>query len=113
MCEWLLAGLVTLDCTENSSFSVLNSAFDPNVPSDHLPQRQFPPLLDINPPDNNPPLRESLLLPSMSDNGEIEIDAAPSGYQVLPKDVVAEIGSIKLFNKWSYEDVEIRDISLT
>ncbi|PSR80608.1 40S ribosomal protein S5 [Coniella lustricola] len=48
----------------------------------------------------------------MSDNGEIEVEAV-SGYQVLPKDVVAEIGSIKLFNKWSYEDVEIRDISLT
>ncbi|KAG8162681.1 hypothetical protein KVR01_007159 [Diaporthe batatas] len=48
----------------------------------------------------------------MSDNGEIEVEAA-SSYQVLPKDVVQEIGSIKLFNKWSYEDVEIRDISLT
>ena len=48
----------------------------------------------------------------MSDNEEIEVEAV-SGYQVLPKDVVEEIGSIKLFNKWSYEDVEIRDISLT
>lgn len=48
----------------------------------------------------------------MSDNGEIEVEAA-SSYQVLPKDVVQEIGSVKLFNKWSYEDVEIRDISLT
>jgi small subunit ribosomal protein S5e len=48
----------------------------------------------------------------MSDNGEVEVEN-PSGYQVLPKDVVAEIGSVKLFNKWSYEDVEIRDISLT
>ena len=38
---------------------------------------------------------------------------AVSGYQVLPKEVTEEIGSIKLFNKWSYEDVEIRDISLT
>ena len=47
----------------------------------------------------------------MSDNGEVEV-AAPT-YAVLPKDVAAEIGSIKLFNKWSYEDVEIRDISLT
>lgn len=51
-------------------------------------------------------------MPSMSDNGEIEVEAV-SGYQVLPKDVVQEIGSVKLFNKWSYEDVEIRDISLT
>lgn len=49
---------------------------------------------------------------NMSDNGEIEVEAV-SGYQVLPKDVTDEIGSIKLFNKWSYEDVEIRDISLT
>jgi small subunit ribosomal protein S5e len=47
----------------------------------------------------------------MSDNGEIEVEA--SSYQVLPKEVVAEIGSVKLFNRWSYEDVEIRDISLT
>jgi hypothetical protein len=48
----------------------------------------------------------------MSDSGEIEVEAV-SGYQVLPKEVTDEIGSIKLFNKWSYEDVEIRDISLT
>jgi hypothetical protein len=47
----------------------------------------------------------------MSDNEEIEVEA--SGYAVLPKEVTDEIGSIKLFNKWSYEDVEIRDISLT
>merc|ERR1711964_486283 len=49
---------------------------------------------------------------NMSDNEEIEVEAV-SGYQVLPKEVTAEIGTIKLFNKWSYEDVEIRDISLT
>lgn len=48
---------------------------------------------------------------NMSD-GEVEVEA-PQGYPVLPKDVTQEIGSIKLFNKWSYEDVEIRDISLT
>jgi hypothetical protein len=34
----------------------------------------------------------------MSDAGEIEVEAG--SYQVLPKDVVAEMGSIKLFNKW-------------
>lgn len=48
----------------------------------------------------------------MSDNGEVEVES-PSGYQVLPKDVVKEIGTTKLFNKWSYDDVEVRDISLT
>lgn len=49
----------------------------------------------------------------MSDNGEVEVES-PSGYQVLPKDVTAEIGgTAKLFNKWSYDDVEVRDISLT
>jgi small subunit ribosomal protein S5e len=48
----------------------------------------------------------------MSDSGEIEVETV-QGYQVLPKEVTDEIGSIKLFNKWSYEDVEIRDISLT
>lgn len=47
----------------------------------------------------------------MSD-GEVEVEA-PQAYPVLPKDVTNEIGSTKLFNKWSYEDVEIRDISLT
>lgn len=50
--------------------------------------------------------------PSMSDTAEVEVEN-PSGYMVLPKDVTEEIGSIKLFNKWSYEDVEVRDISLT
>jgi hypothetical protein len=49
---------------------------------------------------------------TMSDSGDIEVEAV-QGYQVLPKEVTDEIGSIKLFNKWSYEDVEIRDISLT
>lgn len=48
----------------------------------------------------------------MSDTQEVEVDT-PGGYQVLPKDVTEEIGTIKLFNKWSYEDVEVRDISLT
>ncbi|KAL8778443.1 MAG: hypothetical protein Q9203_002320 [Teloschistes exilis] len=48
----------------------------------------------------------------MSDNGEVEVEN-PSGFLVLPKDVTAEIGTVKLFNKWSYEDVEVRDISLT
>jgi small subunit ribosomal protein S5e len=48
----------------------------------------------------------------MSDSGEVEVEAV-SGYAILPKEVTDEIGSIKLFNKWSYEDVEIRDISLT
>lgn len=48
----------------------------------------------------------------MSDNGEVEVEDA-SGYQVLPKHVTDEIGTVKLFNKWSYEDVEVRDISLT
>ena len=44
---------------------------------------------------------------------EVEVESPNEGYPVLPKDVTAEIGTIKLFNKWSYEDVEIRDISLT
>jgi small subunit ribosomal protein S5e len=49
----------------------------------------------------------------MSDNGEVEVQNPAGNLEVLPKEVTAEIGSIKLFNKWSYEDVEIRDISLT
>jgi hypothetical protein len=46
---------------------------------------------------------------NMSDNGDVEVAFST----VLPKEVLAEQGSIKLFNKWSYDDVEIRDISLT
>jgi small subunit ribosomal protein S5e len=45
----------------------------------------------------------------MSDNGDVEV----ATYPVLPKEVLAEQGQVKLFNKWSYEDVEVRDISLT
>jgi small subunit ribosomal protein S5e len=45
----------------------------------------------------------------MSDSGE---EVQGTTYP-LPKDVVAEVGSTKLFNKWSYDDVEVRDISLT
>jgi hypothetical protein len=32
--------------------------------------------------------------------------------QILPAEIVGD-GSIKLFNKWSFEDVEVKDISLT
>ncbi|KAF5097309.1 hypothetical protein D0Z00_002450 [Geotrichum galactomycetum] len=35
------------------------------------------------------------------------------GFTDLPADLIAESGSVKLFNKWSFEDVEIKDISLT
>lgn len=49
----------------------------------------------------------------MSDNGEVEVENPSGTWQVLPKEVAAEQGTVKLFNKWSYEDVEIRDISLT
>lgn len=49
----------------------------------------------------------------MSESGELGGTENPSGYNILPKDVTNEIGSIKLFNKWTYEDVEVRDISLT
>lgn len=48
----------------------------------------------------------------MSDNDEVEVET-PGGFVPLPKDVTQEIGTVKLFNKWSYEDVEVRDISLT
>ena len=57
-------------------------------------------------------VRHQQQLLKMSDTAEVEVEN-PSGYMVLPKDVTEEIGSIKLFNKWSYEDVEVRDISLT
>ncbi|OLL25680.1 40S ribosomal protein S5 [Neolecta irregularis DAH-3] len=43
----------------------------------------------------------------MSDAG-----AAPATLHILPKDVMDEAGQIRLFNKWSYEDVEVKDISL-
>ncbi|KAF7160499.1 hypothetical protein CNMCM5623_006098 [Aspergillus felis] len=49
----------------------------------------------------------------MSDHGEVEVENPSGAFQALPKDALAEMGTVKLFNKWSYEDVEIRDISLT
>lgn len=62
-----------------------------------------------------PPSLESLpdkQVSIMSDHGEVEVEST-GAFPVLPKDALAEQGTIKLFNKWSYEDVEIRDISLT
>jgi hypothetical protein len=55
----------------------------------------------------------SLNTANMSDNGEVEVEVPSVNSNILPKEVTAELGSTKLFNKWSYEDVEIRDISLT
>jgi hypothetical protein len=37
----------------------------------------------------------------MSDNGEVEVENPVSSWPVLPKDVTAELGSIKLFNSAS------------
>lgn len=48
----------------------------------------------------------------MSENGEVEVEGG-AAYPILPKEVAQEIGAVKLFNKWSYEDVEVKDISLT
>lgn len=48
----------------------------------------------------------------MSDNGEVEVENPVSSWPVLPSEVTKEIGSIKLFNKWTYDDVECKDISL-
>lgn len=47
----------------------------------------------------------------MSDGGDIEVENSVLP-EILPKDVVKEVGNVKLFNKWDY-DVEVRDISLT
>jgi len=33
-------------------------------------------------------------------------------YQILSAEIVGD-GSVKLFNKWSFDDVEVKDISLT
>jgi small subunit ribosomal protein S5e len=44
----------------------------------------------------------------MSDSGEVEVEAV-QGYQVLPKEVVEEIGSIKLFNKWYVQIIAGRE----
>ena len=47
----------------------------------------------------------------MSD-AEIEVETV-SGYSALPKDVVSEIGTIKLFNKWSYAGEQFRLLTLS
>jgi hypothetical protein len=84
----------------SSSQTVRDQFFEP-----HEANSRFPPISISN-------HNTKVSIAIMSDNEEIEVEAV-SGYQVLPKEVTDEIGSIKLFNKWSYEDVEIRDISLT
>src|ERR1700761_7274733 len=38
------------------------------------------------------------LVATMSDNGEVEVENPVSSWPVLPKEVNAELGSIKLFN---------------
>ena len=44
---------------------------------------------------------------------DVEEETAPV-YTALPKEVMDNIGQgAKLFNKWTYDDVEVRDISLT
>ena len=49
----------------------------------------------------------------MSDNNdEVEVENPVSSWPVLPKEVTNELGSVKLFNKWSYEDVEVRQATL-
>jgi small subunit ribosomal protein S5e len=47
---------------------------------------------------------------------EVEVEQQPQEivlFTPLPKDVTANAGQIKLFNKWSYDEVEVKDISLT
>jgi len=39
-------------------------------------------------------------------------EETPSQLAILPPEIVGD-GSVKLFNKWSFEDVEVKDISLT
>lgn len=46
---------------------------------------------------------------NMSDNGDVEV----ATFAALPKEVATHDGQVRLFNKWTYDDVEIRDISLT
>ena len=46
----------------------------------------------------------------MSEVGDIEVENVT--YDLLPKDVAKDVGTIKLFGRWDY-DVEVRDISLT
>ncbi len=50
----------------------------------------------------------------MSSNGEeVEVEVPTSNYPALPKDVQSQAGIVRLFGRWDYSDVEVRDISLT
>jgi hypothetical protein len=92
------------------------------------------PLLDT--PDGIPRLQSGTpqLISLRSEHPTITVTMSDSGEEVqtgnvpLPKDVIAEVGGTKLFNKWcvsngggctsliqsrSYDEVEVRDISLT
>jgi len=44
----------------------------------------------------------------MSDAGE-----TIESFDILPKEVTKDVGTIKLFGRWDYVEVEVRDISLT
>lgn len=44
---------------------------------------------------------------------EVEEPQQVQTFTQFPKEVVANQGHVKLFNKWSYDDVEVKDISLT
>lgn len=89
--------------SEAHSISLVEQTFQPTdrqppTPSDTL---------------TNPSLDPGAYGANMSEHGEVEVNIPSGIYNTLPKDALAGMGSVKLFNKWSYEDVEIRDISLT
>ncbi|KAA8915827.1 hypothetical protein TRICI_002037 [Trichomonascus ciferrii] len=44
---------------------------------------------------------------------EVEEQPQVQTFTKFPQEVVANQGQVKLFNKWSYDDVEVKDISLT
>ncbi|CAN6661838.1 small ribosomal subunit protein uS7 [Trichomonascus vanleenenianus] len=44
---------------------------------------------------------------------EVEQPQVPDTFTKLPADVVNGAGQVRLFNKWSFDDVEVKDISLT
>lgn len=47
------------------------------------------------------------------DAGEADVEIVTLNNSTLPKDIAADAGTVKLFSKWSFEDIEVKDISLT
>lgn len=78
----------------------LSSTFAPSAPRTIIfDEFREPRLRDATTTRRTSPTQSAFEPADNMSDVEVE-EVAPSGYTVLPKEVTAEIGSVKLFNKW-------------